>query len=150
MSLLSRFKGGLRRQGLRAVFVKTVGVMADYWFEWRYGTDTISASRLDMLTIQTESREHGTSYEGIRILPARRLMKYLQAGLPGGGAFVDLGCGKGKALMAAAKAGITPVRGVEFAHELCVIARRNWESFHARTGLPAGGCSVIEGDVKVF
>jgi hypothetical protein len=150
MSLLTRFQNALRRQGPKQAAVKFLGVIADYSFERRYGTDTISTARLDALTIQTESREHGTSYEGIRILPARRLMKYLRERLPGGGAFVDLGCGKGKALMAAAQAGITPVRGVEFAHELCVIARRNWDSFHARAGLPAEACSVIEGDVTTY
>ncbi len=148
MSLFSRFKGAMRRQGIRSVFVKTVGVVADYWFDWRSGTDTIATSRLDKLTIETESREHGTSYEGIRVLPARKAIPYLRR-LVQGGVFVDLGCGKGKAVMIAAEAGI-PARGIEFARELCDVARRNWASFHTKAGCGPELCEIIEGDVTTY
>lgn len=148
MSLYSRFKGALRRQGVKGTVVKTVGVIADYWFDWRHGTDTIATSRLDNLTIETASREHGTSYEGIRVLPARRAIPHLRK-LVAGGVFVDLGCGKGKAVMLAAQAGL-PSRGIEFARELCEVARRNWASFHVKAGCRPEACAIVEGDVTTY
>lgn len=148
MSLYSRFKGALRRQGIKGTVVKTVGVIADYWFDWRHGTDTIATARLEQLTIDTESREHGTSYEGIRVLPARRAIPYLRQRVDGG-VFVDLGCGKGKAVMIAAQVGM-PARGIEFARELCDVARRNWKSFQTKAGCRAELCEIIEGDVTTY
>lgn len=148
MTLFSRFKNALRRQGLRSAAIKMVGVAADYWFDWRMGADTIATSRLDNLTIDGGSREHGTAYEGIRVLPARRLVAHVRTLVPGG-VFVDLGCGKGKAVMIAAQAGMKS-RGVEFARELCEVARRNWAALQARSGCPADSCEIIEGDVTTY
>lgn len=149
MSLYSRFKGAIRRQGFKMTVTKTVGTLADYWFECRYGVDTIAASRLDNLTIEAESREHGTSYEGIRVLPARSFIRHVRALVPGG-VFVDLGCGKGKAVFIAAQSGIAKARGIEFARELCEVARRNWASFHPKAGCRPDACEIIEGDVTTY
>ena len=44
---------------------------------------------------------------------------------PGSLTFVDLGCGKGKALVLAAEAGFARAVGVEFDPELAAVARRN-------------------------
>jgi tRNA1(Val) A37 N6-methylase TrmN6 len=63
---------------------------------------------------------------------------------------VDLGCGKGKAVLIAAQAGMTKARGIEFARELCDVARRNWTSFSAKTGCPPDACEIIEGDVTTY
>jgi SAM-dependent methyltransferase len=41
--------------------------------------------------------------------------------------FIDLGCGKGRALLVAAKLGFKQVIGVEFAHELAETAKKNLE-----------------------
>lgn len=147
MSLLLRFQRVVRSQGLILTLVKSAGVLADYWYEWRYQLDTIRVSGLDTLTIDTGSREHGTSYEGIRVLPMRGLIKHLKRTHPGGGTFVDLGCGKAKALLIAAQLGISKARGIEFARELCEVARNNWHSFQSRSGCPAAACEIIEGDV---
>jgi SAM-dependent methyltransferase len=150
MSLSTRFTAALRRQGIKPTLVKFLGVVADYWFDWRYGTDTITTSRLDSLTISAESREHGTSYEGIRVMPARRIIPHLKGMVPGAGVFVDLGCGKGKALMVAAQFGVAKVRGVEFARELCESAIKNWQSFHVRARCRAEACEIVEGDVTSY
>jgi hypothetical protein len=150
MSLYSRFKNVVRRQGLTLTFVKSVGVLADYWFEWRYQLDTIRVSSLDDLTINAASRTHGTSYEGIRVLPARGMLRYLKRIMPEGGAFVDLGCGKAKALLVAVQVGIRKARGIEFARELCVVAQKNWVSFQQRSGCPENACDIIEGDVTTY
>lgn len=150
MNLYSRFKNVIRRQGLTLTFVKSVGVVVDYWFEWRYKLDTIRSSALADLTIDAASRTHGTSYEGIRVLPARGMLRYLKQAMPGGGAFVDLGCGKAKALFVAVQLGFSRARGVEFARELCDVARKNWVSFQQRSGCAENACDIIEGDVTTY
>jgi len=144
VSLLIRCLRVIRRQGLGFTLLKTIGVLADYWFEWWYGVDTIQAAPLDAYTIDAESRGHGTSYEGIRILPVRGLIKHAQRILPAGGTFVDLGCGKAKALLVAARLGIHQVRGIEFARELCGVARKNWSAFQRRSGRQAIAFEVIQ------
>jgi SAM-dependent methyltransferase len=58
--------------------------------------------------------------------------------------FVDLGCGKGRALLVAAQLGFRQVIGVEFADELPEIAREN-----ARI-MGFGEITVIQGDAGEF
>ena len=59
---------------------------------------------------------------------------------------VNLGCGKGRVLLVAAKAGLKTIRGVEFSPELCRIARRNCDQYTAKTQ-GAATFGIIEGDV---
>lgn len=52
------------------------------------------------------------------------------------GAFVDLGCGKGRALVMAAEAGFRHLRGVDLARALACRAELNAEAIAARLGVP--------------
>lgn len=56
--------------------------------------------------------------------------------------FVDLGCGKGRALLIAAMVGFEQVFGVELSSTLCHIARRNLEG--------VANAQVIEGDASTL
>ena len=58
--------------------------------------------------------------------------------------FVDVGCGKGKTLMVAARLGFRSVVGVEFAPELAAIAAANIR----KVGI--GNAAVVEGDAAAF
>ena len=60
-------------------------------------------------------------HELMRLRPFRRLMRTLS--LPPGSGFVDFGCGKGRVLLLAAGFGFARITGVEFAKELCDIAK---------------------------
>jgi predicted RNA methylase len=51
---------------------------------------------------------------------------------PGGLTFVDLGSGKGRALLCAAALPFKRIVGVEWSTDLCAIARRNIEIFRSR------------------
>lgn len=51
------------------------------------------------------------------------------------GAFVDLGCGKGRALVMAAEAGFRHVRGVDLARKLACQAELNAEAVASRLGV---------------
>jgi predicted RNA methylase len=149
MSVLRRIQSIVQGHGLRGVGAKALGTALDHAFERRYGIETQAIARLEGLTIRAGNRERATYYEGSRIMPLRGLLIVLRELDASGGALVDLGCGKGKVLLAAAECGLTKARGVEFAHELCEIARMNWRSFQAKS---ASACDVeiIEADVAAY
>jgi predicted RNA methylase len=150
MNYLERIRSVIRHHGVGAVFGKFFGLAADRWFDWRFATDNRTPTALENYTIVGESREHATSYGASRYLPLRRLFPALRALVPGPGVFVDLGCGNGKVLLVAAYCGFEHVRGVEFARELCHLARRNWQHFARRAGRAESDCAIHEADVSLY
>jgi SAM-dependent methyltransferase len=148
MSIVRRFQSVVRDHGLRGVVAKLWGSVVDRAFERRYGLETHAIAMLDRLTIHNGNREHATCYEGSRIMPLRGLMAALKKLSPGG-TLVDIGCGKGKVLLAAAEACIPNVRGIEFAHELCETARANWHSYQAETRSTCN-VEIIEADAAAY
>jgi SAM-dependent methyltransferase len=149
MSVMRRLTNVVRGQGVAAIPAKLASALYDRAFERRHGLETLAIEKLDGLTISGGERAHGFYYEGMRMLPLRRLFAELRLHVPPDAALVDLGCGKGKVLLAAAEAGVAKIRGVEFAHELCDQARANWAVFQARTGNSAL-VEVIESDAGVY
>ncbi|WP_041798032.1 class I SAM-dependent methyltransferase [Rhodopseudomonas palustris] len=90
----------------------------------RYGIETGASVELDQLTIRSDSRRFGEPYQASDPRVLADSLKYL--GLdPRGRGFVDLGCGKGRMLIAAAELGFASCTGVEFAAELARAAQRN-------------------------
>lgn len=149
MSVLARLRNIIRGQGVAAIPLKLYATAYDRWFERRYRLDTLFSTKLDGLTIRAGDRAHGFYYEGMRVLPLRRLFAEFYKLVPADAAFVDLGCGKGKVLLVAAENGIAKIRGVEFAHELCEIARANWAAYQARKNPPCM-VEIIENDAAAY
>src|SRR4051794_34299862 len=58
--------------------------------------------------------------------------------------FIDIGCGKGRALCIAAYNGFNKVTGVDFSNELCAQAEKNLQ--HTQEKLPACSFSIINKD----
>jgi SAM-dependent methyltransferase len=150
MSYLKRIQTIVRSHGPRAAVAKFVGIAADRWFDWRHGTDNCTPLALDHYTIVGDSRKNATSYGASRVMPLKRLFPLLRQRAFGGGVFVDFGCGNGKVLLVAKHCGIQPVRGVEFARELCELARRNWQAYCRQTGTPLAAGEFLVGDVSVY
>ncbi|MEZ5856738.1 MAG: class I SAM-dependent methyltransferase [Hyphomicrobiaceae bacterium] len=107
---------------------------------------TCSKMELAGLTIASLNREAGVHY-----LPTPwRVLDWLHAMLPPPDArwsFVDLGCGKGRALMSAAARPYGRVIGVEFARELAQLAAANVATSISRR---AGSIEIVEGDAADF
>lgn len=129
-----RLKESIADQGLLATGSKFLNLLADPLFDIRYGTDTGGWARPEGLTIASPNRDRATTSMPTRVRPLRLLFNTLAPMVQTKGAFVDFGCGKGRALLVAAESGFREVRGVEFAHELCEIAKRNCEIYNRRTG----------------
>jgi len=136
----------LRENGFKPALARPYILAADCWFDFRYGTDTNKFSPLNRLDIPSRNKEHGKAYMATRIMPLRKLFRQIKASLPPKPVLLDFGCGKGRVLMIAAEFGFRAVRGVEFAPELCVRARKNCAAFKSATG-SATEFEIIESDV---
>jgi len=76
------------------------------------------------------NRRHAVSYQPTKARPFQDLLRRLD--LPAGGTFVDVGSGKGRVLLLAARHPFKRVVGIEFSPSLCEQARRNIEIFRAQ------------------
>lgn len=149
VSALERLKFSLRNQGLSATLGKLWGLVVDYWFEFRYGLDTCSCSELDGLTVAGDNKAKGYRYQPTRVRPLRRLFNAVMPMVPPESVLVDFGSGKGRVLLVAAESGFREVRGVEFAHELCEVARKNVARYKAKTGVETD-FKIIESDAAKY
>jgi len=112
-------------------------------FDARHGTDTGGFEHIWKFDIKSDNARFGTHY---RATTERDLVDALMSLREDLSAFtfVDLGCGKGKTLMVAARLGFRRVIGVEFAPELAAIAQANL----AKVGV--ANAMVVEGDAAAF
>lgn len=118
-------------------------------FDLRHGTDTRGKAPVSELAPIGDNVEHGTGYQAVNERHLRAAVAALP--LPGDSVFVDIGCGKGKALLIASTLGpIDRVIGVEFSGELCEIARRNADSFAPKDGKRRAPIAVVHEDALEF
>lgn len=141
------FFESLKRFGFTQTGLIMWSVIVDARFDSKYGTDT--ARRIPRTEIETTSENivHCVNYGASKELPFRKLMERLK--LPRDGVFVDLGSGKGRALMLAAKYGFRKVVGIEFSGALCAVARDNLEKFTRKVST-SSAVEVIESDVTKY
>ena len=91
--------------------------------EKKYGIDTTGADELDSLENKGIDISHATIY-----MPASYdLLEHFfsRADFFSSDHFLDIGCGKGRAMCVAASFGAKKITGVEFSKELCVFAKEN-------------------------
>ena len=109
------------------------GLLADRHFDLLFGTETRAVvENADLHDVTSANLAGGIRYEPTRAIPFRRVLR--AARIPSEGAFVDLGCGKGRACMLAVLHGFSKVVGVDYSPELCRVAERNFEVLRGRTG----------------
>jgi len=146
MRALQRLKNSIRHQGLRTTIFKFYVLILDFFFDIKYRTDTCKLSKLDDLTIESDNKERGAIYQATRIIPLKKIFNSIKRMIPPNGVFVDFGCGKGRVLLIASQFGFKKVRGVEFAHELCEIAKNNCAVYKRKTKVRTE-FQIIESDV---
>ena len=96
----------------------------DNWLDRKYGINTSGNVRLSELQISSENICYGVHYEPVQIHIFQNIIKYLPNDRINF-KFIDLGSGKGRAVILAALAGYKHCVGVDFATDLCVIAQKN-------------------------
>jgi SAM-dependent methyltransferase len=93
-------------------------------FDLQHGTDTSGLMPLWQLDIASANARFGERYQASTEEELVAVLHHLPIA-PSGCSFVDLGCGKGRTLLVAARLGFTNVVGVEFARELAETATVN-------------------------
>jgi SAM-dependent methyltransferase len=93
-------------------------------FDATLGTDTERPEVLVHLSIESPNYVHGMRYEASDTEMCDRTIGSLGIDPPGF-TFIDLGCGKGRPLIVAARHGLGKLVGVEFAGELVEVCRAN-------------------------
>lgn len=119
-------------------------------FDRRWGTDTAASRALGSLAIPEGAWAHGVQYECIGERDFARAMAVVQDDLRAY-TFVDIGAGKGKALLLAAQHPFARVIGVEFAPELVRVARTNVATYtNARDDLACRDVDIVCADALAY
>ena len=128
MRVLRRALKNMRRNSLRGMVQTALAVIEDQAFDWWYGVDTAGSISLKDLTINSRHVAHGVDYIPTRTRYFREILRALR--VPRDSVFVDLGAGKGRMLILAARSGcFRKVVGVEFSAKLCRAAEQNIHRF---------------------
>ena len=136
----------LLNRGLTRTVSSAVHFIDNWLFDLRYGTDTAWKVDIASLDIPLPDKAFAHEYGAAKAVPTRNLMD--AANLPEQKVFIDMGCGKGKALLIAAAYGCQKVIGVELSPTLCERARAN---LHARLkNQPEIVFEVIQSDAAQF
>jgi SAM-dependent methyltransferase len=107
-------------------------------FDQAHGTNTSGLVPAQHLRTGSPSDEHVTAYYGVAPSILRSLVQRWQASEPAvpieQWTFIDIGCGKGRAMLVASELGFRRVVGVELNPGLAEVARRNiahWTAAHS-------------------
>ena len=122
--------------------------MVTHPFDAEYGTDTGGVLSRESLSSGRRSDLWNTAYYGVSPSLFNQVLDALNLAWPGF-TFVDLGSGKGRALLLASRLPFRAILGVELADELNEVARANVHGFSAPWQL----CRNIEarnGDAALF
>jgi 16S rRNA G966 N2-methylase RsmD len=114
--------------------------------EKKYGIDTSGADELGQLEKKGIDTSHATIY-----MPASYdlLEAVFQRFSPGTFAhFLDIGCGKGRAMCVAAHYGAKKITGIDFSRDFCVAAEKNMAA--TRQQFPEMQYSIINNDAFYY
>jgi SAM-dependent methyltransferase len=148
-SLPQKFKKSVGRRGWLGTLDLCLWKVGDYLANWllpsryrarrldrefdaRFGVETRGIIPLSGLHIESDNLTHGIEYEQSKPMEFYHLLRMTRAKYEDF-IFVDLGSGKGRALMLASEFPFKKIVGVEFAAELHQIAQENIRKFHSPT-----------------
>jgi len=149
MGIFFKLHRAVTRWGMAGLLYRVRAIIVDRWFDLRNGVDTCGIIPLDELTISSEHKSRGCRYEPVRVLALQSFFSRFMRIVSPQACFVDFGCGKGRVLMVASQFGIARARGVEFASELCEVAKRNCQEYKKRRK-PVTSLEIIEGDAALY
>jgi len=120
--------------------------------EKKYGINTTGADELFKLEKQGIDISHATIYMPVSYTLLEEAFKQLNTSTLLNSKplnhFLDIGCGKGRALCVAAHQGFKKVTGLDFARDLCEAAKENLES--TKQKIPELDYKIINNDAFYF
>jgi predicted RNA methylase len=123
MDLMKRGIRSLREKGIIRTVQSVICVVEDTLFDRTRHLDTNGIIEAAQLDVSEPDKKHIHKYQPTRVRLFRKLMQSMR--LPTSQVFVDVGCGKGRILVAAAEYGFERIVGVEISPQLSATARRN-------------------------
>lgn len=144
---LKTLMAAIRARGVPRTLLALTSHLLDLNYDARYGTDTGNWVRISDMSFDSINKDRAVDYQPTQRLALLRLFRKLD--IPKETVFLDLGSGKGKALLIAAEYGFQTVRGVEFCPQLCRIAEENCQSYRERTGCNAT-IRTVQSDVTRY
>ena len=120
----------------------------DRWFDYRHGVETHQDHVDYVARMPAASAEWAVPYEPIQSSMFPRILAEVAVDRRDY-TFLDLGSGKGRALLMASTCGFAKVIGVELSDELHAIAERNVRSFTSRAG-PVSPIELVCGDARTY
>ena len=119
-------------------------------FDEKYGVSTelesAATEPLEPGLGDAVSIDNGHGYEPTQERVMRHILDYVRAHVdPTEFTFVDLGCGKGRAVLMASELPFREVIGVDIAPDLCKVAEQNVASYFRRSENGTGGKNGIAG-----
>jgi SAM-dependent methyltransferase len=114
--------------------------------EHKYGINTTGADELQKLDEMGIDTTHATIYMPVSFLLMEEILRQLPS--TARNHFLDLGCGKGRALCMAAHHGFKRVTGLDFFKDLCEIAKANLAL--TKRKIPAFDSTVINNDAFYY
>lgn len=124
-------------------------------FDQLHGTDTSGKMTPSTLPGVSQSALYLTAYIGVPYSSLTEALSHLPL-QPADFTFVDLGCGKGRALLVAAQFPFRRILGVELAANLCAVAQANiaskpeWASHISVLNQDAATVTFPEGPLLIF
>lgn len=115
---------------MKKLWQSGISVLEDFAFDFRYGLNTASIVPVSQLDIGDDDKLHAVRYKPTRVRYFKKLMTALP--LPKEHVFVDVGCGKGRVLLLAARHGFQRSIGLELSPSLCEVAKTNVDQFRRR------------------
>lgn len=98
----------------------------------KYNINTIKPESLKNLTIMEGDISMSSPYEAVNYFILESLLDNFCRLFPEEKNLLDVGCGKGRVMVAAAHYGFKIITGVDFAKELCEAAQRNIDKIKAK------------------
>jgi 16S rRNA G966 N2-methylase RsmD len=115
--------------------------------EKKYGINTTGADELNKLEKQGIDISHATIYMPASYTLLEEIFQQLKHS-KSLTHFLDIGCGKGRALCVAAHQGFSTVTGLDFARDLCEAAKENLTT--TKQKIPALQYKVVNNDAFYF
>ena len=137
-------RNSLRNKGMFGLVDFAVSLLFDYWFDIRYGTDTMGWVQKTDLALKSKNRRHSSKYQATKFRPFMKFMAEVH--FPPDSVFVDVGCGKGRVLLMASRYQFAKIIGIEFDPCLAEIARTNINRYRAITNRKIA-VEVVCGDI---
>ncbi len=115
--------------------------------ESKYHIDTLRLDDLKRLTVKGNNLKHAEVYQGASYYLLENIFVKLKE-LHAKDGFLDIGCGKGRAMVVAAHFGFNNITGIDFAIELCKEASQNCNQI--TQNFPSACWNVIHDNAAQF